>query len=163
MKLSVVLLSQMQRLSITIKERTLPYTDFRLQFQVTGIDISQFGHAIVSLSDKGQICVWNTLSMQLTTNQPDCVLNVSPKAELVINNSEGGSNRTIGLIMSEKYVLAPDFSNSKAQLFSLGLPAPPLKHLCRLTIRKVVPKSLDLIHLHLPPRLHSYLSYNTFC
>ena len=153
----------MQRLSITIKERTLLYTDFCLQLQVTGIDISQFGHAIVSLSDKGQICVWNTLSMQLTTNQPDCVLNVSPKAELVINNSEGGSNRTIGLILSEKYVLAPDFSNSKAQLFSLGLPAPPLKHLCRLAIRKVVPKSFDLIHLHLPPRLHSYLSYNTFC
>lgn len=140
-----------------------PLPNYVFPSEVTGIDISQFGHAIVSLSDKGQICVWNTLSMQLTTNQPDCVLNVSPEAELVINNSEGGSNRTIGLIMSEKYVLAPDFSNSKAQLFSLGLPAPPLKHLCRLTIRKVVPKSFDLIHLHLPPRLHSYLSYNTFC
>merc|ERR1712029_881547 len=99
--------------------------------------------------------------MQQTINEPSSILNVVPEAELMAD-SKGGSLRSIGLIMSDKYVIAPDFTNSKAQLFSVGLPTPPLKHLCRLTLRKVVPRSLDLHQLQLPPRLLSYLSYNTF-
>ena len=127
------------------------------------MDISRFGHAIVSLSDRNEVCLWNPLSMQQQRmNDPDCVLNITPEYKFTIDYAEG-RHRSIAFALDEKYLLAPSFSRNSLQMISVRIPAPPLKHLCRLAVRQVIPKSADLKQLYLPPRLISYLSYNIFC
>ena len=134
-----------------------------INFQVTGMEISRFGSAIVTLSDKNELCLWNPLSTQhQQMNDPDCFLNITPEHKFNIDYAEG-RHRSISFSHDEKYVLVPSFSNSRLQMISMPIPATPLKHLCRLAIRQVIPKSADLRQLQLPPRLISYLSYNIFC
>ena len=99
--------------------------------------------------------------MEMRADEAKCALNINPEAEFSIE-SDDSSYRSIAFSLADKYLLAPSLSNSRAQIFSVCLPAPPLKHLCRLAIRKVINNSADLHRLHLPPRLLSYLSYNTF-
>ena len=99
--------------------------------------------------------------MEIRTDEHKCVMNITPEADFFIEPDDS-SYRSIAFSLADKYLLAPSLSNSKAQIFSVSLPAPPLKHLCRLAIRKVITNSADLHRLNLPSRLLSYLSYNTF-
>lgn len=137
-----------------------PLPHYVFPSQVLGIEISQFGHAIANLSDKGHIYLWNPLSMQLRMSEPDCVLNTTPEDEIVIEDD--AAYRSIKLAMAEKCLLVPSFSSSKAHVISMKYPAPPLKHLCRLTVRKIVPNTIHLNRLKLPSRLMQYLKYNAW-
>ena len=94
-------------------------------------------------------------------NEPDqCVLNVTPEDMVALE--EDGCYRSINFAMSERSLLVPGFDSSKAHVLSVKVPAPPLKHLCRLVVRNLIPHSTQLHRLQLPSKLANYLAYNTW-
>lgn len=127
---------------------------------VTGFEISRSGHAFLSLSDKGRLCLWNTMSMQLRMSDPDCILNVTPQEEISLGDDT--NYRSIKLAKCERSLFLPTFDSSLTQVVSLRIPAPPLKHLCRLVVRQLIPNSTQLCKLQLPKQINDYLSYNTW-
>lgn len=137
-----------------------PLPSYVFPSHVTGLEISRFGHAIVNLSDKGRLCLWNTMSMQLRMSDPDCILNVTPEEE--ISFGDDTSYRSIKLANCERNLFLPTFASSLTQVVSLKIPAPPLKHLCRLVVRQLIPNSTHLGQLQLPKQITDYLSYNTW-
>ncbi|XP_071790159.1 WD repeat and SOCS box-containing protein 1-like [Asterias amurensis] len=60
-------------------------------------------------------------------------------------------------------VLATGTRNGSVRFFTAPMEVQKLQHMCRLAIRRLVPKTDNLLDLNLPPGLRTYLQYSNVC
>ena len=113
-----------------------------------------------SFIDKGHLTIWNPLSRNIFIDEDELQINCSPEEELQEEYSDNLTFQNCSLAFGDRYILASNFSSNNVRSISLVLPVPTLKHLCRLTVRRVVPESPKLQTLKLPPRMQNYLNYD---
>lgn len=100
------------------------------------------------------------MSRNIFIDEDEQQINCSPEEELQEEYSDNLTFQNCSLAFGDRYILASNFSSNNVRSISLVLPVPTLKHLCRLTIRRVVPESPKLQTLKLPPRMQNYLNYD---
>jgi len=137
-----------------------PLPNYVFPCQMLSCDLNRFGNALISLSDKGHLTIWNPMSRNIFIDEDEQQINCSPEEELQEEYSDNLTFQNCSLAFGDRYILASNFSSNNVRSISLVLPVPTLKHLCRLTIRRVVPESPKLQTLKLPPRMQNYLNYD---
>ena len=129
-------------------------------FQIISCEVNKFGNAIVSLTDKGQLSIWNPMNKRLFYDEKDQIVNSSPEEEL--NFSDEASFQSCCFTQGDRFILASNFTADCTRSIAIYTTVPNLRHLCRLIIRKNIPESRKLSKLSskIPPRILKFLSYD---
>ena len=123
-------------------------------FQIISCDVDRFGR-IVSLTDKGHFSLWNPMTKFSYFHQ-GIPVQIESYEDLLTDDF---NFQSCCFALGDRYILASNYTFNFNRSIAISTPVPSLKHLVRLSIRKLQPDSRILKKLPLPKTILKYLGY----